>query len=125
MPTEPPETPAPGAERDGDERTPPIWGEDAHGRLRAPERAALIGLIQADYPGSWSKPTGPHAEQIAARILRAGFVRERGFWGCNCPSCLASIGNCPRCGQLDLVPELGVCGPCAGVLEAEASRGGS
>lgn len=46
-------------------------------------------------------------------------VRERGPWGCDCPSCLACTGSCPRCGQRDPAEGSTLCGPCDAVLEAE------
>lgn len=108
----------------GGEQTPPTRIEDTPWTKPDAVRAALVGLILSDYDGEWSKPTQQHAEQMADRILRAGFDRERGFWGCDCPSCLASIGDCPRCGQRDKIADLGLCAPCDIVVEAEAEAVG-
>jgi hypothetical protein len=72
---------------------------------------STVCLAPLDASGECTRTGGYHASD--------GSWVPRGPWGCACPSCLACKGNCPRCGQRDLVPELGLCAPCDVALEAE------
>lgn len=59
------------------------------------------------------------AEEVQVPASNSAQSRQVGPWGCGCPSCLACTGNCPRCGQRDLDPELGLCPPCDAELAEE------
>lgn len=61
------------------------------------------------------------ANATAARLFSAGYRRDRGWWGCDCESCLNCTGRCGRCGRRDPVEGGDLCGPCESALAAEVA----